>query len=209
MGGVGKTTLARALCDKLHPIFPGRRIYFEVGVQTKDLHETNRELHDKRCKLIQQLSDAAIQPSFGCEATERNRLRNALCSWPVLLVLDDLWTRKQLHWLLACDDTDDPSTTLENLHKDSRVILTSRDIHVVTLKGYEDGLIEHTILDDNSSQQMLCQEAFRASAPPPEFTHPQLQQALDICGGLPLALEVLGRQLRDASSSDWQVCLSA
>lgn len=202
MGGVGKTTLALAVHDQAALDFKGRRVYFPVG------EECNNEprLRDMRCKFLKKLSGASSQPSFASVPEEQRALRTALVSGgPLFLVLDDLWTRDQLHWLLACDDSEDTQAAVADLPEGSRILLTSRSRAVVTVAGYEDGLILLEELDDQSSRQLLLEAASSTTCPAPELTADQMQRALRICGGLPLALTVLGRLLRAQPRSKLQV----
>lgn len=205
MGGIGKTTLALALYDKAANHFKGRRIYLAVGDQCKD----EVDLRDKRRELLQLLADSSTQPSSLSSPAERQLLSTALrSSGPLLLVLDDLWTRDQLHWLLACEDSENPQKAISKLPPGSRVLLTSRYRSIVTVEGYEEHVILLTELKDQFSAQMLSETAFGPSALPPEFTPSHLKQALDLCGGLPLALRVLGGQLKLAKARNgdgWQV----
>lgn len=202
MGGVGKTTLALAVHDQAATQFSGRRIFFPVGEECN----SKQLLRDKRCKFLQEISGATIQQTSASEQQERLLLRNALgSSGPLLLVLDDLWTREQLCWLLACEDSEDPQPALAKLPAGSRVVLTSRSREIVTVVGHEGSLIHLEELDDQFSQQLLCHEAFAAPCPPPEFTADEMKQALNICGGLPLALQVLGRLLKAQPPSGWKV----
>lgn len=205
MGGMGKTTLALTIYDEAALDFKGRRIFFSVGVHCK----ATQDLRDKRCRLLQSISASGIPPSFTSVEEERLKLRTALGgSGPLLLVLDDLWTHDQLHWLLACEDSGQVQGALDKLPAGSRILLTSRDRRIVTVEGYDKGVIFLAELEDHFSEQLLLQEASKPSCPPPEFKDEQMQLALRICRGLPLALQILGRQLRATAHCGWQVCLA-
>lgn len=202
MGGVGKTTLALAVHDQAATDFSGRRIYFPIGA----LCTSKTDLRDKRCQLLQSLSGATTKPAFDSELEECNCLRTALrSSGTLLLILDDLWTKEQLRWLLACDEMEDPKTAVANLPAGSRVLLTSRYKSFVSVDGHEERLIHHAVLSKHFAEQLLRQNVFATGSAPLNFTASQMEQALGICGGLPLALQVLGRQLRHTQKQNWQV----
>ncbi len=201
MGGVGKTTLATKLRDEAPALFDGRVVRLHVG----DGCDPGTGLETKRCELLQLLSPGP--PREHCDLdVERSALRASLnCGGPVLLILDDLWTREQLLWLLGHDDCGDVEAAVANLAAGSRLLLISRDQDVLTMKWPGFILSELDVLDCKSAEVLLCLEAQRESA---DFKGGQLEHALQICGGLPLALQVFGRQLRDLPEEQWQVRLS-
>lgn len=204
MGGIGKSRLALESYNKAETNFHGQRIFLHVG-QCRG----KKNLWNKRCQLLQMLSGTRRQPSDDSLPSQQKRLRNALVSRPLLLVLDDLWTRDQLHWLLACEDTADVESAVAEFNPGSMVVLTSRDRKIVTMPRHKHRVIRVGELDDALSKQLLCHAAFDSSSAPSDFTANQMQQALAFCGGLPLALQVLGKQLRLAQhgTHPWQVRL--
>lgn len=200
MGGVGKSTLATRVYDHDKSIGK-RRIYLHVGKDCK----SPQDLNSKRCTLLQKLSGSSTAPSFDVAEQSRNALRNALGSGgALLLVLDDLWEKEQLRWLLACGDSEDLHSAVAALPGGSRVLLTSRDKTVVAVfkPGMSARLIQLDVLPDYSARKMLLQEAWPSpdGLPPLEEKLKPDQEALALrhCGGLPLALRLLGRQLREA-----------
>lgn len=205
MGGVGKTTLAWAIYNAAATSFSGRRIFFTVGQHCG----SQKELSNKRCKLLSLLSSSNTELSFPNDHEERESLRDVLRSGPPkLLVLDDIWTSDQLHWLLACEDTERLQPEVNQLFPGSRVLLISRSRRIVSLDGPNASSFHLARLDNSSSEQLLCQAAFGTTSSPPQFTSYHRKRALKSCGGLPLALEVLGRHLRRAEDQ-WQVQLHA
>ncbi len=200
MGGVGKTTLATKVRDDAPAHFSGRIVRLHIG----DGCDPGSGLEAKRSELLQLLS-----PGPPHQITDfylvRNALRRALeKGGPLLLILDDLWTRHQLLLLLGHDDFGDIEQAVANVAVGSRLLLTSRNRGVLDMKGVGFSPLELEVLVDSASQRLLCLEARRPSS---DFRDGQLQQALQICGGLPLALQILGRQLRDLSAESWQVRL--
>lgn len=155
---------------------------------------------------MKDLSGSGRQPMGVGDAKERAALRTALSTGGALmLVLDNVWSKKQLHWLLACDDTEDPRAAIAKMPPGSRVLLASRSRDIVTVPGMAGDVFPLSLLDDTSAVKLLCQEALKQPQPPATLETPQLRQALAVCGGLPLALRVLGRQLRGVKPEDWQV----
>ncbi len=198
MGGVGKTTLATKVRDEAPALFGGRIVRLCVG------HGCNprRGLEAKRRNLLQLLSPGPQRQDLD-QDQERRNLRRALSNGgPLLLILDDLWTREQLLWLLGHDGSGDIVAAVANMASGSRLFLTSRDQNVLTMEWDGFNLFELKSLDGKDPELLLCLEAQRK---PSDFQADQLRQALQICGGLPLALQVFGRQLRDVPPGQWQV----
>lgn len=206
MGGIGKTTLATAVFDAaLHEI-SRRRTFLHVGAECTSYEAISA----KRCKLLQNLTASNVLPSFSSPQQERQALRGILENGgPLLLVLDDLWTAEQLCTLLGCEDSSSkrPAGVVAAMPPGSRVLLTSRSEAVVTVPGHN--CWPAALFDRNHAFQLLCQKAFGDSAPPDDFTAAQQTQALTICGGLPLALCVMGRNLKDVGPNRWQVHIHA
>ncbi len=198
MGGVGKTTLATKVRDEAPALFGGRIVFVHVGERC----EPGSGLEAKRSELLVLLSAGPLQHTSALGA-ERGNLRRALSNGgPVLLILDDLWTREQLLWLLGHDDSGDIEAAVANMAAGSRLLLTSRDQTVLAMKWGGFSLFELKALERKDAELLLCLEAQRQ---PSDFQFGQLQQILQICGGLPLALQVFGRQLRDVQPEHWQV----
>ena len=192
MGGIGKTTLAMSVFNKAKCEISRRPAFLHVGA-----HCTSREaLSAKRCKLLKTLTASDVLPSYLSPQEEQQALRGVLASGdPMLLVLDDLWTAKQLCTLLGCEDSSRcPTDVGAAMPPGSRVLLTSRSEAVLTVPGHR--CLPLALFDDSHALQLLCQEAFEGPSPPDHFTTAQEKRALAICGGLPLALRVLGRQLK-------------
>ena len=199
MGGVGKTTLATKIRDEAPsaPSFRGRIVYLDIGERCE-----KSALKAKRRELLELLCPGPSwqNSEFGAD---RGNLRGALSNGgPLLLILDDLWTRDQLLWLLGHDDSGDIEAAVASIAAGSRLLLISRNQSVLMMEWSGFSLFELDVLDCKYAEELLYLEAKRQ---PWEFKPDQLQQALQICDGLPLALQVFGRQLRNVQPERWQV----
>lgn len=205
MGGIGKTTLATSVFNAAKHEIIRRSAFLPVGADCKSYEA----LRVERCKLLQKLTASNVLPSYLSPQEEQQALRDTLGSGdPLLLVLDDLWTADQLCTLLGCEDSSRrPENVVAGMPAGSRVLLTSRSKKVVTVPGHSCWPL--TLLNEAQAAQLLCQEAFGVPARPAGFSEAQQTRALAICGGLPLALCVMGRNLRDALPDLWQVQISA
>ena len=119
---------------------------------------------------------------------------------PLLLVLDDLWTKHQLTELLGHD---------AQLPAGSQLLLTSR--HSDVMASHNPTPME--LLPAAPALSLLAQHACRSTILPEQLTE-VAQEALRMCSGLPLAIKVLGGVLHRTAATEaaWEVrfgCLPA
>ena len=189
MGGIGKTTLARELFSRLSggSLRFSSRLFLEVG-QDVPLLKKQRE-------LIQLLTGGSAPRAASAAALAQQLQRCTRHAGPLLLVLDDIWTAPQRDALLC----------LDALADGSRVVLTGRDRRNLHSAGDSCVLRHVDALGRSDAEQLLCQHAFAADRAPPEYAA-AVQQALEICGGLPLALQVVGAGFYDRTPAEAEVC---
>ena len=183
MGGIGKTTLARELFSRLSSssLRFSTRVFLEVG-QLPDM-----PLLAKQRQLIQMLTGTSVSvPTAGSAGQLQQQLQQCTRhAGPLLLVLDDIWTAPQRDALLC----------LAALADGSRVILTGRNSN--NLHPGIDSCVARPVegLADDKAERLLCQHAFAEDRVPAGYTT-AVQQALELCSGLPLALQVVGAGMR-------------
>ena len=181
MGGIGKSTLACALFNRLSPGTFQRCIFFEAG---KDL-TTGQPLLDLQRKLLDQLTEGGPPQSRSASAVQQQQqLQNCTGgAGRLLLVIDDLWSAEQRDKLLCRNQ----------LQPGSCVILTGRSSNDL-LPGLHDGscsLRRVQLLESEAAKQLLCWHAFGQPDAPSAYVE-AVSTALTVCGGLPLALKVVG-----------------
>ena len=184
MGGIGKTTLARELFNRLSDssLRFTSRVFLEVGQEAILLH--------KQQQLLDKLAGSSLPPA-GSAAEQKKQLEQCTRHGGAqLLVLDDIWTVGQRDGLLC----------LNVLPEGSRVILTGRVSSNLHPEGGCCMLRPVAFLASKDARLLLCQHAFEADQPPPGYDA-AVQQALKVCGGLPLALRALGAGLRKCESA--------
>jgi hypothetical protein len=116
----------------------------------------------------------------------RKMLARRLGGRTVLLVVDNMWG-DQLEMLL-------PGDILEVLAESSMVLATSRESAAAdAFVGKE--TTDARLLSGSESLQLFCQHAYGSTEPPADDQE-QVRGAVARCGGLPMALEVVGRHLR-------------
>ncbi len=114
---------------------------------------------------------------------------------PLLLVLDDVWSEFQLTELLG---------SAARLPPGSQLLLASRRRDVVA--AYNPTPMK--LLPDASALALLAWHACGRCTLPPDVADSQVAaDALQLSGGLPLTLKVLGGMLRRSSATQaaWQV----
>ncbi|XP_052115859.1 disease resistance protein Roq1-like [Arachis duranensis] len=177
MGGMGKTTIARAVFETI-------RCRFEVTCFLADVRENceKKDITHLQKQLLDQMniSSNAVHNKYD----GRTVIQNSLHLKKVLLVVDDVNHEKQLEDLAGERDWFGPG---------SRIIITTRDVEV--LKGPEvhetykvEGLVESEALN------LFCLKAFKQQEPTEGFLDLS-EEVVKYSGGLPLALKVLGPYL--------------
>ena len=188
MGGIGKTTLAKAVYNRLRPSF----------AHCCFVHSIHREP-----LRMEQLQNNLLKGLFGSSGSEdspaalKTQIRSKLQRTPsVLLVLDDVGTDEQLEHLLG------------PLHPSSKVIVTSRKSNLMGSSLARVCRIRcptrHVdLLSPHASHMLFCRFVFEGASAAPE-DHKQLaEDAVAACAKLPLTITVLARFLAGKPASDW------
>ncbi|XP_072071147.1 TMV resistance protein N isoform X2 [Arachis hypogaea] len=177
MGGMGKTTIARAVFEII-------RSRFEVTCFLADVREhcEKKDITHIQKQLLDQMKKSSN--SVHNKYDGRTIIQNSLRLKKVLLVLDDVNHGKQLEYLAGEKDWFGPG---------SRIIITTRDFHLLRKdKLHEtynvEGLVESEALN------LFSLEAFNLPKPSEEFLELSIE-VVKYSGGLPLALKVLGSYL--------------
>ncbi|XP_057990225.1 disease resistance protein RPV1-like isoform X2 [Hevea brasiliensis] len=189
MGGIGKTTIAKAVFNQLCHGFEGSCSFLsdvrEVSEQPNGLVQLQKQLiHD-----ILKLKNFKV-PNIDCGI---NLIKERLRYKRVLIVLDDLDQLKQVDALVGDRNWFGPG---------SRIIITTRDAHL--LDQLHVGLqYEVRELNRDESLQLFSWQAFMQTFPVDEYMELS-NDVVDYVGGLPLALEVLGSYLCKRSIPEWK-----
>ncbi|XVF84564.1 hypothetical protein PTKIN_Ptkin17bG0047100 [Pterospermum kingtungense] len=191
MGGIGKTTLAKAVYNSIFDGFEGSSFLSDI----KDIAKQP----DGLARMQQQLlSDILDLKSIQIHNVHRgiNLIQERLCYRRVLIVLDDVDDSTQLNSLAVAPKW---------FGVGSRIIVTTRDERLLTeLEVDKRYKVEE--LNPEESIQLFSWHAFRR--PDPENGYFQLSQCVvDHVQGLPLALEVLGSHLFKRSQLEWETAV--
>lgn len=186
MGGIGKTTLARTMYERICGLFDTSCFLTDVRDESKDSVGLQR-------KLLSDLSSSDMKIKDLYEG--RKQIRNFLCGKKVLLVFDDVSELNQLENLLMADC----------LGAGSRVIVTTRDMHLLTSHG-DFEIYGAKLLSYDESLQLFCKRAFKRDKPNGGYLELS-KSVIELAGGLPLTLQTLGSYLCGRSVLEWQIAL--
>lgn len=178
MGGIGKTVLAEALChdDVVQQAFPDGIFWFSIG----------KELQLDFCARMK--SVPALDRLLGAyegEAACINQYRNVLREKAALIVVDDVWRTSDIQPFVA----ESPR---------SRLLITTRDTSIGAWFGARE--FTANLLTEGESRQVLS----NWSGLPVEQLPPLATELIHECGSLPLALAMIGAQLRGRPPILWK-----
>ncbi|CAL0310073.1 unnamed protein product [Lupinus luteus] len=114
-----------------------------------------------------------------------------------LVVLDDVSKDEQLRALCGNRTWIGPGSV---------VIITTRDVRVLNVLKV-DHVLETEVLNKRESLELFSWHAFRKKRPRKDFIELSTN-VVAYCGGLPLALEVLGSYLYERTTQEWRSVLS-
>ncbi|XP_045788672.1 disease resistance protein RUN1-like isoform X3 [Trifolium pratense] len=191
MGGVGKTTLATALFGQISHQFDARcyiddlsKIYRHdgpIGAQKQILHQTLGGEPFQICNLY----DTA------------NLIQSRLRRLRALIILDNVDKVDQLDKL---------AVNREWLGAGSRIIIISRDEHILKAYGV-DAVYKVPLLNETNSVQLFCRKAFKLDNILSSYEG-LVNGILHYAKGLPLAIKILGSFLFGRDISEWKSALS-
>uniref|UniRef100_A0A7N2MP37 ADP-ribosyl cyclase/cyclic ADP-ribose hydrolase n=1 Tax=Quercus lobata TaxID=97700 RepID=A0A7N2MP37_QUELO len=192
MGGMGKTTLAQEIFSRISGNFEGSCIIANIREET----ENQGGLVSLQKQLLSQIlmeSEMKIWNVY----EGLNVIRNTLHNKKVFIVLDDVDGEEQLGALAGKRDWFGPG---------SRIIITSRDSHLLIRCGVND---IYTIegLSDNDALKLFSLKAFHKPHPEENFVNLSMV-FVKYAKGLPLALKVLGSLLFGKTKNEWKSALN-
>lgn len=187
MGGIGKTTIARAVYEQIAKQFKACCFLSNV-----------REDSEKRglVKLQEELLSRLLEEgkiSISTVDIGLAFIKTRLCFKRVLIVLDDADKPQQLEYLAGKHDWFGPG---------SRIIITTRDVHLLNKVGVN-GVYEVVHLNNNDAITLFSRHAFKEDHPTEDYIELS-NYAVSYAKGLPLALKVLGSFLFSKSKLEWK-----
>ena len=179
-GGIGKTTLATHVYNEQNN--------FICRSFLKDVKDANME--NLKAKMVWDLLQEDMKKIGGFE-----RCFEQIKNKKIFVVIDDIVKRSQFDELIP---------DMNNLVGGSRVLITSRDqnlLNNIMRDAGEKLLYEVQVLSPSDSLQLFMKSAFHNDIPSPRLRELSTHIA-KACGGLPLALEVIGGFLFDKKGDE-------
>ncbi|CAL5195436.1 unnamed protein product [Lathyrus oleraceus] len=191
MGGIGKSTIAKVIYNNLCYEFEDRSFLANI----REVWAKDRGQKD----LQEQLLSDILTRKIKVHSVELGKamINERLSTKRALVVLDDVSTLEQLKALCG---------SRNGIGSGSIIIITTRDVHLLDILGV-DFIYEAEELNACESLELFSWHAFREGHPTEGFLSLS-GDVVSYCGGLPLALEVLGSYLCKRRKQDWQSVLS-
>ncbi|CAL1363854.1 unnamed protein product [Linum trigynum] len=192
MGGLGKTTLAKACYERIVSSTKDIKHHFIRNIN--QICENQHWVDGLVCELYSKLLS---ERNLSREDLDMHYRRARLSRSKVFIVLDDVDTPRQLQQLLLSDGFKLPKF----FGAGSRIIVTTRNRKVLQSAMAKEYSIE--CLNDDESVQLFSSHAFRQYHPPAGWMHLSCR-ATSYCKGNPLALRVLGSTLFREDKDYWK-----
>ncbi|CAN1229958.1 Disease resistance protein L6 [Linum perenne] len=183
LGGIGKTTIAKAVYNTISSRFD--RCCF-----VENIRETQQQNKKIICDILRMDSVGYIDDNGG-----RKMIRERVSKFKVLIILDDVDEKFKFEEIIGSPKDFTPG---------SRFIVTSRNSKVLSIlndnqcKLYEVGSMSHS-----RSLKLFSKHAFRKNSPPPNYKT-LAEDIVSTTGGLPLTLKVIGSLLFQEETSVWK-----
>ena len=186
MGGIGKTTIAKVIYNRISGCF--ECCCFLADVREMSQNNGLLILQNQLIHKIQKGSKDAANVDEGI-----SMIKDASCRKKVLIVLDDVDEKSQFDKLVGKHNW---------FGSGSRIIVTTRNPHVLNLLGVG-RTYEPPLMEPGPSLQLFCKHAFKRDSPLEDY-YILSKNVVSIAAGLPLALESIGLSLFDMVKAVWE-----
>ncbi|CAN6564350.1 unnamed protein product [Malus baccata var. baccata] len=184
MGGLGKTTAAKAIYNQIHHKFQFKS--FLANVSEYDLVD----LQAKLVSEIFKLTESKITSVDGGIGLIKNNLQRR----SVLVIIDNVDNEEQLNAIAGNRDWFGPG---------SRIIITTRDERLLKVNMKVDKTYPLKEMNEEEALELFSWHAFEKSWPNEGYLELS-KEVVSYCGGLPLALKVLGSSMIERTPTEWK-----
>ncbi|KAG2376900.1 TMV resistance protein [Vigna angularis] len=196
MGGIGKTSLAWTLYERICHQYDFHCFIDDVS----KIYRDSSSLGLQKQLISQSLNEKNLEICNGFEGTclVWSRLHNARA----LIVLDNVDQVEQLRMFTGNRDT----LLRECLGEGSKIIIISRDEHILRTHGVDD-VYQVQPLSWENAVQLFCRNALKVNYILSDYEK-LARDVLSHAQGHPLAIEVIGSSLFGRSVSQWKSALA-
>ncbi|XP_056172757.1 disease resistance protein RUN1-like [Syzygium oleosum] len=204
MGGIGKTTLAKVIFNRLSSHFKDCNFLYDV----RELSQRHGPVYLQKELLSKFLDSCSIVDRIHDVDDGIKMIKRVLGNKKVLIVLDDVDEKEQLESLAKEGDW---------FGSGSRIIITTRDQSVLRIEGeatsegptkksakVSDYEVEEMEFDH--ALKLFSRHAFRRDFPPDQYVSLS-KEVVSTLGMLPFALEVTGSSLNNEPQEFWEATL--
>ncbi|XP_042518484.1 putative disease resistance protein RGA3 [Macadamia integrifolia] len=177
MGGLGKTTLAQSVFNDLSIV---KNFDLRMWVCVSEPFEVHRLLKE----IIESASGGTKCDVSNLDVIAR-KLQEKLMGKRFLLVLDDVWSEDGEKW-------DNLINPLKSGSVGSKIIVTTRSNNIAKMMSTPNYIHHLGTLSDGDCWSLFSQRAFSHGEIPPNNLVDIGKRIVKKCGGVPLAVKVLG-----------------
>ncbi|PWA94696.1 toll/interleukin-1 receptor (TIR) domain-containing protein [Artemisia annua] len=189
IGGGGKTTLARAVYDRISTLFEGKSFVENVREVSKPTLSGLKKLQKRILKDVLDKQDI----TFSSVHDGKNMLKATMQCRKILVVLDDVDRIEQLEALAGEPNWFKPG---------SRIIITTRDEQVLLAHGVN-FVHDVNLLSQEEALCLFARYAFQKENPIQGYEKLS-EQVVQYADGLPLTIKVLGSLLCGKEKLEWE-----
>ncbi|XP_054777994.1 TMV resistance protein N-like [Prosopis cineraria] len=190
-GGVGKTTIAKAIYNSIFYHFEGSCFLFDVKEASNKYQGIVRLQETLLSEIVEEK-----RMKFGSIDEGISNIKHRLSQKKVLLVLDDVDEVEQLEQLAGGCDW---------FGSGSKIIITTRNKQLLIACNVRE-TYEMKKLDWLYSLELFCWHAFGTSQPRKGYKDMSIH-VIRYASGLPLALKLIGSNLTNKSIKEWRSIL--
>ena len=192
LGGVGKTTIAKAVYNKIFYNF--ERSFFLENVRKKS-GTFDGIIQLQEILLCEALGNRQLKV---CSESKRTiAIENILRNKRILLILDDVDKSDQIEILIGGCDW---------FASGSRIIITTRDKNLLHTFRICHSTYMVNELGDHEALELFSMHAFQKNKPEEDYLE-LTNQVICYAKGIPLALSIIGANLHGRSEMEWKSAL--
>nr|QUS47859.1 flax rust resistance L protein [Linum usitatissimum] len=192
MGGIGKTTTAKAVYNKISSCFD-RCCFIDNIRETQDQKDGVVVLQKKLVYEILRIDSGSV--GFNNDSGGRKMIKERVSRFKILVVLDDVDEKFKFEDMLGSP---------KDFISQSRFIITSRSMRVLgTLNENQCKLYEVGSMSKPRSLELFSKHAFKKNTPPSDY-ETLANDVVDTTAGLPLTLKVIGSLLFKQEIGVWE-----